>query len=115
MNDMTDVQAAQNAARKASLEIRKLDKRLHRQVGQAIADYKMIEGGDKVKYFEGTPIPTSVVLVGVLALAAWLGRLGDDLLGGVWHLGPADLHPLSIHVCLSGSAMISKTLRIPKF
>ena len=76
---------------------------------------KLSDGGDKVKYFEGTPIPTSVVLVGVLAFAAWQGRLGDDILGGVWHLGPADLHPLSILFFLSGSAMISKTLRIPKF
>ena len=78
---------------------------------------KLAEGNEsgKVKYFEGTPIPTSVVLVGVLAFAAWQGRLGDDLLGGVWRLGPADLHPLSILFFLSGSAMISKTLRIPKF
>jgi CDP-diacylglycerol--serine O-phosphatidyltransferase len=28
-------------------------------------------GGDKVKCFEGTPIPSSVVLVVVLAVAAW--------------------------------------------
>jgi CDP-diacylglycerol--serine O-phosphatidyltransferase len=76
---------------------------------------KLSDGGDKVKYFEGTPIPTSVVLVGVLAFAAWQGRIGEDILGGVWHLGPADLHPLSILFFLSGSAMISKTLRIPKF
>jgi CDP-diacylglycerol---serine O-phosphatidyltransferase len=68
----------------------------------------------KVKYFEGTPIPTSVVLVGVLALAGWQGRLGDSLYGGVWPLGPWQLHPLSILFLLSGSAMISKTLRIPK-
>ena len=67
----------------------------------------------KVKYFEGTPIPTSVVLVGVLAFAAWQGRLGDALYGGVWQLG-WELHPLSILFFLSGSAMISKTLRIPK-
>ena len=33
---------------KAPVEIRKLSKRLHRQVGQAIADFKMIEAGDKV-------------------------------------------------------------------
>jgi len=76
---------------------------------------KLSEGGDKVRYFEGTPIPTSVVLVGVLAFAAWQGRLGDNLLGGVWQLGPWQLHPLSILFLLSGSAMISKTLRIPKF
>ena len=71
--------------------------------------------GGKVKYFEGTPIPTSVVLVGVLAFAAWQGRLGDAIYGGVWNLGPWQLHPLSILFLASGSAMISKTLRIPKF
>ena len=71
-------------------------------------------GGDKVKYFEGTPIPTSVVLVGVLALAAWQGRFEEDIYGGVWNLGPWQLHPLAILFLLSGSAMISKTLKIPK-
>jgi tRNA 2-thiocytidine biosynthesis protein TtcA len=35
-------------ARKAAHEINKLSKRLHRQVGQAIADFNMIEDGDKV-------------------------------------------------------------------
>jgi tRNA 2-thiocytidine biosynthesis protein TtcA len=34
--------------RKAEFEINKLSKRLHRQVGQAITDYKMIDAGDKV-------------------------------------------------------------------
>src|SRR5512133_2882981 len=29
------------------------------------------QGTDKVKYFEGTPIPTSILLVIILALAAW--------------------------------------------
>ncbi|GAB4566403.1 MAG: tRNA 2-thiocytidine(32) synthetase TtcA [Rhizobacter sp.] len=33
---------------KAAFEINKLSKRLHRQVGQAIADFNMIEDGDKV-------------------------------------------------------------------
>jgi CDP-diacylglycerol--serine O-phosphatidyltransferase len=72
------------------------------------------EGGAKVKYFEGTPIPTSVVLVAVMAYAAYTGRIGADLLGGTWTLGPGELHPLAILFFLSGSAMISKTLRIPK-
>ncbi|HYP33525.1 MAG TPA: tRNA 2-thiocytidine(32) synthetase TtcA [Burkholderiaceae bacterium] len=36
------------AARKAAHETNKLSKRLHRQVGQAIADFNMIEEGDKV-------------------------------------------------------------------
>jgi len=36
------------AGKKAAFEANKLSKRLHRQVGQAIGDFKMIEGGDKV-------------------------------------------------------------------
>jgi CDP-diacylglycerol--serine O-phosphatidyltransferase len=71
-------------------------------------------GGDKVKYFEGTPIPTSVVLVAVLAFAAWQGRLGDALYGGAWSIGGLELHPLALLFLVSGSAMISKTLHIPK-
>lgn len=72
-------------------------------------------GGDKVKYFEGTPIPTSVALVGVLAWAASQGSLGAQLWGGAWTLGPWTLHPLTLLYALSGTLMISKTLRIPKF
>lgn len=68
----------------------------------------------KVKYFEGTPIPTSVLLTGILALAAATGRVGEDLYGGAWTLGPWDLHPLVLLFVLSGSLMISKTLHIPK-
>jgi CDP-diacylglycerol--serine O-phosphatidyltransferase len=68
----------------------------------------------KVKYFEGTPIPTSVVIVGVLAAAFWLGRVEQQLWFGAWRLGPATLHPLSLLYFASGSAMISATLRIPK-
>lgn len=68
----------------------------------------------KVKYFEGTPIPTSVVLTGVLAWAAWENAIGERLWGGVVQLGPWDLHPLVLLFVLSGSLMISKTLRIPK-
>ena len=73
------------------------------------------EGSDKVKYFEGTPIPTSVVLTGVLAWAAWQGRIGDTIYGGSWTLLGAGLHPLALLFALSGTLMISKTLHIPKF
>lgn len=69
----------------------------------------------KVKYFEGTPIPTSVVLTGVLAWAAWQGRVADRIWGGAVQFGPWELHWLSLLFVLSGSLMISKTLRIPKF
>ena len=46
----------------------------------------------KVAYFEGTPIPTSVILTAVLSWAAWQGALGMQLWGGVWQLGPWQLH-----------------------
>lgn len=71
-------------------------------------------GGDKVAYFEGTPIPTTVLLAALLAVLAWQDRLGERLYGGAWTIGIADLHPLSLLFVLSGSLMISKTLKIPK-
>ena len=76
---------------------------------------KMSEGTGKVKYFEGTPIPTSVVLTALLAVACGMDRLGDALWGGAWTIGPWMLHPLVLLFALSGTLMISKTLRIPKF
>jgi len=75
---------------------------------------QLSEGGAKVRYFEGTPIPTSVVLTAVLAFAAGQNRLGAELYFGAWTLGPWVLHPLALLFVLSGSLMISKTLRIPK-
>lgn len=68
----------------------------------------------KVKYFEGTPIPTSIVIVALLGIALRLGRIDDQLWFGAWPIGPAVLHPLSLVYAASGSAMISATLRIPK-
>ena len=71
-------------------------------------------GAAKVPYFEGTPIPTSVLLVVLLAIAAAQGRLGDELWFGAAVLGPWIVHPFSLLFVLSGSLMISKTLHIPK-
>jgi CDP-diacylglycerol---serine O-phosphatidyltransferase len=72
------------------------------------------EGSGKVKYFEGTPIPTSVVLTGVLAYLAWQGLVDEMLWGGAWTIGSWVLHPLVLLFGLSGTLMISKTLHIPK-
>jgi len=69
---------------------------------------------DKVKFFEGTPIPSSLLIVVMLAIAALQDRIGATLWWGVVHLGPWQLHPLVLVYALSGSLMISKTLRIPK-
>jgi CDP-diacylglycerol---serine O-phosphatidyltransferase len=68
----------------------------------------------KVKYFEGTPITTSVAIVALLAAAFFTGRTGDAMWFGAWTIGPALLHPLALVYVASGSAMISKTLRVPK-
>jgi CDP-diacylglycerol--serine O-phosphatidyltransferase len=68
----------------------------------------------KVTYFEGTPIPSSVLLVALMMALAYAGRIGSRMLGGVWSIASFDLHPLALLFVLSGSLMISKTLRIPK-
>ena len=68
----------------------------------------------KVTYFEGTPIPTSMFIVLGLAVLAWQGLIGDALWLGGWQVGPWQLHPLSLVYALSGTLMISRTLRIPK-
>lgn len=68
----------------------------------------------KVKYFEGTPIPTSILIVALLAVALASGRIEGQLWLGAYRIGPAWLHPLALLYAASGSAMISATLRIPK-
>ena len=78
----------------------------------ATSDALSDESG-KVKYFEGTPIPTSVALVLVLAVLYFQGRIGANLWLGSWQIGDLVLHPVAILFALSGSAMIS-TIRVPK-
>lgn len=73
------------------------------------------QGSDKVKFFEGTPIPSSLLLVVLLAVAAWQGSIGEALWLGEVRLGPWLLHPLVLVFAASGAMMVSKTLRIPKF
>jgi len=74
---------------------------------------KNSDGGEKVKFFEGTPIPTSLLLVIVLAVAASRQAIGADLWFGEVELGGFHLHPLVLLFAVSGSLMISR-IRIPK-
>jgi CDP-diacylglycerol---serine O-phosphatidyltransferase len=74
----------------------------------------MADTSGKVPYFEGAPIPSSMLLVAVLAVLLWRGLTGSALPFGELQLGPFAFHPLVLMYLLGGSAMISKTLRIPK-
>jgi len=71
------------------------------------------EGGDKVKYFEGTPIPTSLLLVIMLGVAASQGALREALWFGKVVFAGFTLHPLVLCFALSGSLMVSR-IRFPK-
>ena len=62
----------------------------------------------KVRHFEGTPIPTSLVPLALLLLAFHRGTLYPVAVGGL------ELHLVSLLFLLSGSLMISKTLKVPK-
>jgi CDP-diacylglycerol---serine O-phosphatidyltransferase len=68
----------------------------------------------KVKYFEGTPIPTSIALVALFGVAFLTNHIDERLWFGAFRVGIGSLHPLVLLYGLSGTAMISATLRIPK-
>jgi CDP-diacylglycerol--serine O-phosphatidyltransferase len=70
-------------------------------------------GTGKVKYYEGTPIPSSIIIVFILGIAFWQGRIDHLLPLGSFRIGPWIVHPFTLLYAVSGSAMIS-TIRIPK-
>jgi CDP-diacylglycerol--serine O-phosphatidyltransferase len=67
----------------------------------------------KVKYFEGTPIPTSLLLVMLMFLAARQGALRESLWFGQVMFAGFTLHPIVLVFALSGSLMVSR-IRFPK-
>jgi CDP-diacylglycerol--serine O-phosphatidyltransferase len=71
------------------------------------------QGTEKVRYFEGTPIPTSLLLVLIMALAASYGAIHQDLWFGEVTVWGFKLHPLAFMYAISGSLMISR-IRVPK-
>ena len=71
------------------------------------------EGGDKVKYFEGTPIPSSLLLVVLMFVAASNDALRESLWLGKVELGGFTLHLMVLLFAVSGSLMISR-MRVPK-
>ena len=67
----------------------------------------------KVKYFEGTPIPTSILIVMIMAALFQAGMTGAEFPGGYFVFFGKAFHPFSAIFLLSGSLMIS-TVRVPK-
>jgi CDP-diacylglycerol--serine O-phosphatidyltransferase len=74
---------------------------------------ELSQGTGKVKHFEGTPIPTSFLIVVLLAVAASSDALRDRLWFGAVDIAGWSLHPLVLIYAISGSLMISR-IRIPK-
>lgn len=73
------------------------------------------DAGGKSKYFEGTPIPTTLVLVGIMYYWQTQGWVHDQLPLGLLFEGTAlEFHPAIVMFLVSGSAMISKSLKVPK-
>jgi CDP-diacylglycerol--serine O-phosphatidyltransferase len=73
----------------------------------------LADDSGKVKYFEGTPIPTSLLLVLILAFAASQGAVGANLWFGEMRIAGYVFHPLVLLYAVSGSLMISR-IHIPK-
>ncbi|EEA24015.1 CDP-diacylglycerol-serine O-phosphatidyltransferase [Talaromyces marneffei ATCC 18224] len=69
----------------------------------------------KSKYFEGTPIPTSLSIASLMAYWVSQGWIHENLPWGTVLQGTMfEFHPVVLLFVLWGCLMVSKTLRIPK-
>eukprot|EP01095_Lingulamoeba_sp_RSL-Kostka_P002101 TRINITY_DN1295_c0_g1_i1.p1 TRINITY_DN1295_c0_g1~~TRINITY_DN1295_c0_g1_i1.p1 ORF type:complete len:218 (-),score=61.82 TRINITY_DN1295_c0_g1_i1:198-851(-) len=76
---------------------------------------EMADETGKVKYYEGAPIPTSLIIVAILLIAYLSGNIYDNIWFGEYRLLGYGFHPLSVLYFIAGSLMISETVHIPKF
>mmetsp|Transcript_513 Transcript_513/g.613 ORF Transcript_513/g.613 Transcript_513/m.613 type:complete len:97 (+) Transcript_513:718-1008(+) len=68
----------------------------------------------KVPYYEGLPIPSSLILVFILFLAYMSEAIGNDKIwGGKMEIYPGHFHPFSLLYLFVGLLMVS-LIRIPK-
>ncbi|KAK7466995.1 CDP-diacylglycerol-serine O-phosphatidyltransferase [Stygiomarasmius scandens] len=79
------------------------------------------DASGKAKFFEGLPIPSSLVLVGMLSVwtkMGWIEGQAGIPLGTITLWGPesgtGEIHLISIVFGCWAAAMVSKTLRVPK-
>jgi CDP-diacylglycerol--serine O-phosphatidyltransferase len=69
----------------------------------------------KSKYFEGTPIPSTLLIEPFMALWLWFDWIREDMaLGSLWTGTPFELHYVVAMFIISGCLMISKTVHFPK-
>lgn len=73
------------------------------------------DSSGKSRYFEGTPIPTTLFLVSLMAYWVSQGWVLDKLPLGVMAKGMLfEFHPVVLLFVLHGCLMVSKTIHIPK-
>ena len=73
------------------------------------------DASGKSKYFEGTPIPTTLGMDGIMAYWLYNRWVLEDLPVGTWLAGSAlEFHPLVLLFVVHGCLMTSRTIRIPK-
>ncbi|KAI5813848.1 hypothetical protein BZA77DRAFT_113662 [Pyronema omphalodes] len=68
----------------------------------------------KSKYFEGTPIPTTLSIVMLMAWWTSKGMIHDGIPLGLVGEGLLEFHPAVLIFCISGCAMVSRSIHIPK-
>jgi CDP-diacylglycerol--serine O-phosphatidyltransferase len=74
----------------------------------------LAEGHRPVTYFEGMPIPSSIVVVLLLLVLALVHRTDSAITGGLVALGWLRFHVLALVFVLWGSLMVAFRLHIPK-
>ncbi|KJZ72397.1 Putative CDP-alcohol phosphatidyltransferase class-I family protein [Hirsutella minnesotensis 3608] len=73
------------------------------------------DASGKSKYFEGTPIPTSLGVDAIMAYWVYNRWIMEDLPFGAWFQGSVlEFHPVVLMFVLHGCLMTSRTIRIPK-
>jgi CDP-diacylglycerol--serine O-phosphatidyltransferase len=69
----------------------------------------------KSQYFEGTPIPMSLINVQIMAYWVYKGWTLAHVPMGLWLEGSMfEFHPVAFIFVLHGCLMVSKTIHIPK-
>ena len=69
----------------------------------------------KSKYFEGTPIPTTLSIASLMAYWVSQSWTHENIPFGIIAEGTAlEFHPVALLFVLHGCLMVSKTIHIPK-